>query len=145
MKSVLLVLLCLTGFIFTKELYISETRGDDNNSGSFSHPFKTLEKAFKTAEDDDIVKVEEGTYTTDRTLFVKKSFQLIGIKNENGKKPRITGRIAFSDTKKVFITGFQFESRISLYAELKSYHIEHCDFLNIRGFFFFFFLSNVFL
>ena len=142
MKSIwLVVLLCSTGFIFTKEIYISETRGDDNNSGSISHPFKTLKKAFGTAEDDDIVKVEVGTYATDGYLFATKSFKLVGLKNKNGKKPRIVGEIVFAN-KKGFVTGFEFtnsKTAITLSIGLESYYVEDCDFFNTTRFFFFFF------
>ena len=141
MKSILLVvlLLCSTGFIFTKEIYISESRGDDNNSGSISHPFKTLKKAFSSAYDNDIVKVEAGTYATDGYLFATKSFKLVGLKN--GKKPRIIGEIVFAN-KKGFVTGFEFtnsKTAITLSIGLESYYIEDCDFFNTTRFFFFFF------
>ena len=143
MKSILLVvLLCSIGFIFTKEIYISESRGDDNNSGSISHPFKTLKKAFTTAENDDVIKVEEGTYTTEGVLYASTSFKLTGLKSKNGKKPRITGRIGFSYTKTVFITGFEFANSgtgITILTGVQTYSVEDCDFFNMRGFFFFFF------
>lgn len=44
-----------------REIHVSK-QGSDTNDGSFEHPFLTISKAAKTAEETDTVIVHEGTY-----------------------------------------------------------------------------------
>ncbi|MBK8723675.1 MAG: DUF1565 domain-containing protein [Saprospiraceae bacterium] len=41
------------------------TKGNDNNSGTLSQPFKTLRKAVNSSNDGDVIEMRNGTYTSD--------------------------------------------------------------------------------
>lgn len=54
--------LCLARPIFAKDIYVS-TSGSDNNSGSISSPYRTLNKATQEARAGDTVYLRSGTYS----------------------------------------------------------------------------------
>lgn len=42
-----------------------DTKGNDNNSGTLSQPFKTLRKAVNSSNDGDVIEMRNGTYISD--------------------------------------------------------------------------------
>lgn len=67
-KTLIIFFLVLTSVMFTYQVsssdtyYVSTTTGNDNNTGTLTEPFKTIQKAADIATAGDTVNIREGTY-----------------------------------------------------------------------------------
>ena len=88
----LLFLLTLFYIALSAEVWwVSQSRGDDNNSGRERTPFKTLSKALKDLQKGDTIKLETGNYVIP-TGTINKSFNIVGIPS-NKKTPNVSGKL----------------------------------------------------
>eukprot|EP01080_Neovahlkampfia_damariscottae_P003378 gene3378-5925_t len=101
----------LVSAVFAKDWYISQLRGDDNNSGTKLNPLLTFQKAYASLKDGDTVKVEIGVYNLGITE-VSKSFKISGI-SESGVTPLFAGFLS-SKSKDIQISGLNWESKTHL-------------------------------
>jgi len=75
MKKLLLfsaLLICFTGFISARTIYVS-TSGDDSNSGTESSPYLNIQKAVDEAIPGDMIYLRGGTYMLSKRVKIQKA------------------------------------------------------------------------
>ncbi len=70
--SLVLFVLCLSGFLSARTMYVSTT-GNDTNSGAETSPYLTIQKAVDVAVAGDIIYVRGGTYMLTKRIKIEKA------------------------------------------------------------------------
>ena len=109
MRIVTLLVVLFISLTISKNLYVSEIRGNDENSGTKESPLKTYAKAIKVSEPSDVIYFEPGTY--DVHNLVTKSINIVGI-SEQDKRPLFQGAMySINHPINISISGVNWENK----------------------------------
>ena len=77
----ILATLLLPISIYSADIYVSQTGGDDGNTGTQASPYKTIGKAITSSSSGDVINVKSGTYR-EKLNFTKDDITLQGVDDD---------------------------------------------------------------